>query len=508
MGGSIFSKGSKPLYTPRMPPQVYEHVRNHCHARLRGLFVAVATPLEGPAKPDFGDVDISLAWPRAELFPTRAALQTRARFPGSLLEAAAAAVGAVRTQGVNGSSSEIHAAVAWPEEYAPLIPPLSTVAEEGMSAAATTAEKLPPARQAEAYIQVDLHIFPDIQTLQWQLFKHAHGDLWGILGSTIRPYGLTADEVGLYLRIPEIEKLDHKRAKVFLTSEPGEVLSFLGMKGGGCYEDAPKSPRDEGDAEEDVWATRFTEKKDFFDSSKATPAAIGDPTSIDETARDASEYTEESTKSLRSRERRRMKHRPLFAEFMSEYFPDHHHHHSLLYDDVRAESSSVTSGQQDEATAYTRDSVREDAFVQFGPLVRYTYEQRLREWTAERQRVSIRKSIKAIVPAPYTAAASGSPSPADQQQQLEKAGAGCEDCEERLDPSFRGQVVSALTKIILEEDYSLGISPGDALRDQANGLFDEEKVKGFVTNSWRDVACVLKGKNTIAAHQRTSVNVD
>ncbi len=61
------------------------------------------------------------------------------------------------------------------------------------------------------------------------LFKHAHGDIWNLLGSTIRPFGLTVDEDALWLRIPEIEKFDRKKAKIRLTSDPVEVIRFLGL---------------------------------------------------------------------------------------------------------------------------------------------------------------------------------------------------------------------------------------------------------------------------------------
>ncbi|KAJ1333978.1 hypothetical protein MN608_03976 [Microdochium nivale] len=575
MGGAIFSKGKGPLYTPRMPPQVYEYVRNKCHARLRELFVAVATPLEGPAKPDFGDVDISLAWPRAELFPTRDALSAKARFAdGGWLKAAAAAVGAFRTQGVIGSSSQIHAAVEWPEEYSHLIPPVSVTEEECLTPAIST-EQILPSKQTKAFIQVDLHIFTDMQTLQWQLFKHAHGDFWSILGSTIRPYGLTADEVGLYLRIPEIEKQDHKRAKVLLTSEPAEVLAFLGMRSGSSSSSSSEHETrarrgGQDDADVDIWAARFAEKKDFFEyvastrlfrsrvpPKEDTPLSEGEGASRDSATQDLgrddeqfhkagsgtsepattmessgvpalprvtaestktsatemkpSELGEDNTTSVRSGERRRMKQRPLFAEFINGYLPDryshHHHHHHPLLPCEDASTDGPASDQQDipervPSPLHTRESVREEAFSRFGPLVRYTYEKRLREWTIERQRIKIKKDVKAIVPLPYTIPGPGAPSKPTEEDPRRDAEACEAFLKQRLDPSFRGQIVSALVKIILDQDYSLGIVPGDVLKGQADGVFDEDKVRNFVATSWRDVARVLNGNNAVAAEQR------
>lgn len=79
MGGLAFSKGPDPLYTPRMPRDVYQYVREHCHALLRELFVVVATPIDGPGKSDFGDIDIFVATKREDYFGASAA----SNFPGA-----------------------------------------------------------------------------------------------------------------------------------------------------------------------------------------------------------------------------------------------------------------------------------------------------------------------------------------------------------------------------------------------------------------------------------------
>ncbi len=55
------------------------------------------------------------------------------------------------------------------------------------------------------------------------------GDLWNILGTTIRPFGLTVNDKGMYLRIPEIELLDRKKSMIYLTDSPSQILQFLGL---------------------------------------------------------------------------------------------------------------------------------------------------------------------------------------------------------------------------------------------------------------------------------------
>lgn len=68
---------------------------------------------------------------------------------------------------------------------------------------------------------------PDVASWKWELFHHAFGDLWNLLGTTIRPFGLTANENGLHVRIEEIEALDRKKSMIFLTKDPWEVCDLL-----------------------------------------------------------------------------------------------------------------------------------------------------------------------------------------------------------------------------------------------------------------------------------------
>ena len=84
----------------------------------------------------------------------------------------------------------------------------------------------------ECYVQVDVHVCRDGGLWEWECFHQAYGDLWNILGTTIRGFGLSANDTGLYIRIKEIEKLDRKKSLVFLTRDRGAVLGFLGLDEG------------------------------------------------------------------------------------------------------------------------------------------------------------------------------------------------------------------------------------------------------------------------------------
>lgn len=57
---------------------------------------------------------------------------------------------------------------------------------------------------------------------------------------------MTVNDKGMYLRIPEIEKVDRKKSMVLLTDEPTRILEFIGLD--------PKK-----------WFTRFASRDEMFE---------------------------------------------------------------------------------------------------------------------------------------------------------------------------------------------------------------------------------------------------
>ncbi|CAK7204681.1 hypothetical protein SEUCBS139899_007440 [Sporothrix eucalyptigena] len=338
MGGSVFTSGANALYTPRMPPAVYTAVRDRCHAILFGLFALVATPVEGPGKADFGDVDILMTLPHNEKTET-----------SSLLHDAATRLGAVRTS-VVAHEGKASLAMPWPVDF------LSQAPQDPES--------------GDAHIQVDLTISPSIPLFHWALFKHAHGDLWNILGSAVlRPLGLTVDERALWLRVPEIEKAHRNRAKIFLTDEPAAVLHFLGL-----------SVLDTDDFEGgSLWEKPFSSTTSLF--AYATTSRfflLPDYTTESENA--ASGVTTDLS-ALKANDRRRLLYRPLFRQWATEYVP--------------ALTTANFRGPQPPAT---RESVRDAAYAYF-PGTEAQYEAARTSWLRERHLLAIRTAAKESVPA-------------------------------------------------------------------------------------------------------------
>lgn len=181
MGGKAFTSGPTPLFTPRMPPELYYSLRDHYVSLLSNYYTQAASPIEAPCKASYGDIDVLVSQPKSISINANTL---------------AKALNAVRGFSTTGSP--------------------------------TASFAVPYPGLQDTHVQLDVHVCPP-GLFEWQLFHQSHGDLWNLLGTTIRPVGLTANDVGLHLRIPEIEEVNRKRGMLFLTSEPDQVLDFLGL---------------------------------------------------------------------------------------------------------------------------------------------------------------------------------------------------------------------------------------------------------------------------------------
>lgn len=213
------------------------------------------------------------------------------------------------------------------------------------------------------FIQVDVHICETLEKLQWMLFKHAHGDLWNLLGATIRRFGLTIDEVGLYVRIPEIEKRDKKKAKVLLSEDPCEILQFLGLKFDGQQ-----------------WEEPFASEEDVFEYAATCHLfwVMPQDTGAEGGGEDMTEAV--LARKLKSNDRRRMSYRPLFRKWIEEFIP------------------ACRASGRFASTPLTRDEVRQYVFEYF-PGVQLIYDSAVTEWRVKLQREALWKDvIKPVVP--------------------------------------------------------------------------------------------------------------
>ncbi|KAK6355125.1 hypothetical protein TWF696_004248 [Orbilia brochopaga] len=202
MGGSAFA--SLGLATPRMSPDTYLTLKKRYHDILATLYAHVTTPAEAPEKTSYGDIDFLVAEP-LPLQKQKLDTVSRAKH-GAAGDIVTAAFGAEYTISIGATRS-----------YAVRIDETSggNCGSDG-----------------KIYAQVDVHFCPSVENMRWMAFKHGYGDMWSILGMLARAKGLLADEVGLHLLIPEIEKRNKEVAKVELTRDVGETLAFFGLDEG------------------------------------------------------------------------------------------------------------------------------------------------------------------------------------------------------------------------------------------------------------------------------------
>jgi hypothetical protein len=309
MGGLAFASGPNPLSTPRMPFAVYEVVKSRCHEILKQYYTYVATPIEAPGKKDYGDVDFLVACPTPLCHGPNIAV---------ILGKALGTEHSISGKG----SNTISFALPWPKE---------------IDSETTTSDQGPGNDNADCFVQVDVNVCHGEEEWEWMLFHHAHGDLWNILGSTIRKLGLTVNNVGLYLRIEDIELIDRKKSMILLTKKPSEVLSFLAL-------------------DEEQWWHQFESAQAMYDYAAGCRYFWAD---------DEFKEIEEDKKALKHNDRKRMNLRPVFRKWVEEFIPE-----------CRA------SGKNDRRPP-SREQVRADAFERFG--VKDEYEQRLIVWRRERQ---------------------------------------------------------------------------------------------------------------------------
>jgi hypothetical protein len=280
MGGAAF-----PGYTiPRMNHSQYEALRHKCISILESqrFYEHVISPPEAPSKADHGDIDLLVSVPLRQFTADEVSL----------------ALGAVQR-----TKTGLTTSFCVPLSVAHGIP---------------DSEKL--------FAQVDIHICRD-GYLDWELFTKSYGDMLQVLGMLQRPLGLTANDRGLHLRIPEIETRNRKAAMVYLTHEPAKMLRFLGL-------DVQK------------YVAGFSTNEEIFEwivggrfFGRAVLIREGN-----ENAGDRARFTK----------------RKMFSECMNEWIPAHNH---------------IFTSKRD----WTREEVLQDALRWFGDGVRQEYANKMVE---------------------------------------------------------------------------------------------------------------------------------
>ncbi|KAL8678396.1 MAG: hypothetical protein Q9186_005238 [Xanthomendoza sp. 1 TL-2023] len=181
MGRRAFVAWSGPVNIVRLTPQQYLDFRDKCEDILIPYYAGICTPSEAPEKQDHGNIDIFVCLKRHGI-----ELVSNADL--------AKALGATHHL-LNGPTSSFAIPV--------------------------------PASEVE-FFRLDVHIsLPYF--FEWETTFYTHEDMWHILGMCTIQQEFRVSVTGLHLRIPEIAQKLPNHSLLHLTSDPWELMDFLGL---------------------------------------------------------------------------------------------------------------------------------------------------------------------------------------------------------------------------------------------------------------------------------------
>ena len=198
MGGNAFRSGPRPLNVVRLSPEQYIKLRDHYQrftvSHLPNLFRVAKSlgsilltfykraivPPQAPEKDDHGDIDFLVQEPLSNF-----TIQDLATELG---------------------------------------------AKESMKAGGISSFGIRISEDKEDFFQLDIHQCKK-KDFEWESVIYSYGDIWHIIGSVVTRFGLAINNTGLHARIKEIEKTSKKTSLLLLTTNPQEMMDFLGLDG-------------------------------------------------------------------------------------------------------------------------------------------------------------------------------------------------------------------------------------------------------------------------------------
>lgn len=301
-----------------------------------------------------------------------------------------------------------------------------------------------------------------------------------MLGQTIRPFGLTADETSLSIRIPEIEKENKKRARVFLTNNPIKTLDFLGLSHqNGEWERPLKSVEDLFEyAASCRWFMLWPQGLEADEKAAAHEKKTNNNSENASTKNDGNNHHDAEIRSLKANDRARMKKRPLFARWANEFRTK-----------CREQGRFLVPDPDKKTPEDVRDEVRALAFRAF-PGSEAAYAATLTAWRREKVRTHVKSRVirgDMCLPADISHALPAPP-PQDDAAAVATATAeaGTTDADTGIGACWRGVLHSALAKILIDDDEGFGAIVPPRLRD-SDGLLVVEDVKDWISRHWEEV---------------------
>lgn len=191
MGGHAFHD----LNCPRISASVYNKVKQQTTAALQQVFSHVVVPTEMPEKPDYGDIDFLVASPIHS--PTSTNFDNF-DWPGTVIALKQALHTAHGRRGFLNPDCMYFAIRA-------------------------------PGQESEFWVQVDVKVCFKAELFEWQTFELNYASNSKMIGSMVKPLGLTIDPEGLHVRVEEIEETNFPVSMVWVSKDPRDVLRITGL---------------------------------------------------------------------------------------------------------------------------------------------------------------------------------------------------------------------------------------------------------------------------------------
>ena len=103
-------------------------------------------------------------------------------------------------------------------------------AEAHTKAGCTNCFAIQLSEDGDKFFQLDIQACKK-GSLEWASVIYGYGDIWHIIGSTVTRFDLAIDDSGLHARVKKIEGTSRKDRRLCLTSDPQEMMNFLGLDG-------------------------------------------------------------------------------------------------------------------------------------------------------------------------------------------------------------------------------------------------------------------------------------
>lgn len=281
--------------------------------------------------------------------------------------------------------------------------------------------------------------------------------MWNILGTVIRPFGLIADDVGLHIRIPEIEHMDKKKSRVLLTTSPTEARRFL-ING-----------------DPDDWNKRLASVNALYHYAQRCKW-YWRWLAHEKSVMPQEQQITDTRAPIKSWERQGNRLREVLTRWTNEHVPAQ----------IR-DPANVNVLSDSHPLDKTRDAIRESAFATF-PGSQARYEAQVFAWNKEQNRIYVKNSLikqDLAIPAFINSVL---PEPQEGQSAAE------------FERKWRGSLRSALVKIIVDEvdpgfEYNdeekedeTGASALNllSLRDE-HGVMDLDNITAWIEANWERV---------------------